>query len=65
MKQYKLNTKTSSKTRVETPVTTRQEIDSLTRQISEHIAKNPAKAAKLFENWLGQKPKIKPKRDAA
>jgi uncharacterized protein YifN (PemK superfamily) len=65
MKQYKLNSKTSSKTRTDHPVTTRQEIDSLTRQVSEHITKNPAKAAKLFENWLGQKPKSKSKRDAA
>jgi hypothetical protein len=65
MKQYKLTPKPSPKTTGEGPTTTRQEIDLLTRQISEHITKNPAKAAKLFENWLGQKAKPKAKKNAA
>lgn len=51
MKQYKLNPKARSGT------TTRQEIDSLTRQVSEKITRDPAKAAKIFKNWLEARPR--------
>ena len=65
MKQYKLNSKAPPKGVPESRSTTRQEIDSLTRHVTERIVKDPVKAARIFKDWLEQKPKSKGKKSAA
>jgi hypothetical protein len=70
MKQFKLNPKTPTKggpgsKGADSKGTTRQEIDSLTRHVTEKIVKNPDKAARIFKNWLEQKPATKTKKTAA
>jgi len=66
MKQFKMNPKNTPKPAPEQRgTTTRQEIDTLTRHVTGKIVKNPDKAAKIFENWLDQKPKSKGKKSAA
>ncbi len=43
----------------------RKELEEQTRQIAERIVKNPAKAARVFEQWLKNADSGKKKKDAA
>jgi hypothetical protein len=65
MKHYKIAQKNVAKSHSNSTPTTRQEIDEISKHIAQHIEKNPAKAARLFENWLKGKPKSQQKKKAA
>ncbi len=65
MKQYKVERKAAPQAAPKARQTTRQELDSLTRQVAGHIAKNPKKAAKIFESWLEGKAVHPAKKKAA
>jgi hypothetical protein len=65
MKQYKLSKKNTSNPPSGGNRSTRQEIDEIAKHIAVHIEKNPAKAARLFENWLNGRPRDGVKKKAA
>jgi hypothetical protein len=53
MKQHKIPYRPATPVvREQAPTPTRKELEEQTRKVAERIVKNPAKAARVFEQWL-------------
>lgn len=50
---------------VKTQSELRQEVDTCVRHLTQAIEKDPKKAAKIFEAWLDQDPKLDQKKRVA